>query len=124
MPVISMWSFIVAGVQSKLAVKEQTEQSKTGIVAQEALANIRTVMAFGGQEQELKRYEDGLVFALRASRKRVILHAFGQGLIWFLNYASYALAFWYGTKLIFEGRPQCGEGDGEYGPAAFIVVSN
>lgn len=114
---------MVSGIQTKLALKEQTEYSKSGTVAQEALANVRTVMAFGGQDKEVKRYEDGLVYALRASRRRVILYSFGQGIMWFLNYASYALAFWYGTKLIFDGRSECGTEEGAYGPAAFIIVS-
>ena len=63
-------------------------------------------MAFGGQKVEIKRYEEGLEHAEAAGKKRGAISGFGMGLIWLIMYASYALAFWYGTKLIFDGQEE------------------
>jgi ATP-binding cassette subfamily B (MDR/TAP) protein 1 len=35
--------------------------------------------------------------------------AVGAGFMWFIIYASYALAFWYGVKLIMDDRDLCEE---------------
>lgn len=36
--------------------------------------------------------------------KRCLFNALNQGFLWFLAYACYALAFWYGVGLIIEER--------------------
>lgn len=75
-----------------------------GAIAEEVLGTIRTVVAFGGQKKELERYEEKLVFARNNNIKRSLFSGIGFGLLWFFIYASYALAFWYGVKLILEER--------------------
>lgn len=114
---------IVAGVQSKLAQDEQGSYAKAGNVAEEALTNVKTVMAFSGIEKEIERYEDGLKVAKAAAKKRGAISAFGVGLMWFIIYASYSLAFWYGTKLILDGRPElCRGEDPEYEADTLLIV--
>lgn len=39
-----------------LTSKELTAYAKAGAVAEEVLSSIRTVVAFGGQEKEIKRF--------------------------------------------------------------------
>lgn len=150
-PVLAISASVVAGIQSKVAASEQESYAKAGNVAQEALTNIKTVMAFGGSQKEVERYEDGLVDSKIAGKKRGAVSSFGMGLMyenfalkvvnlamtcqvilcplfnyrWLIIYASYALAFWYGTKLILEGRETiCNTGEApEYGPDNMIIVS-
>ena len=38
---------------------------------------------------------------------RGVLVAIGGAIMWFIIYASYALAFWYGVKLIMDDREGC-----------------
>jgi ATP-binding cassette subfamily B (MDR/TAP) protein 1 len=45
----------------------------------------------------------------------------GAGIMWFIIYCSYALAFWYGVMLIMESRER---GDSEYTPGILVIVSN
>ena len=45
--------------------------------------------------------------------------ATGFGLLWFFIYGSYALAFWYGVKLVLE---QKGDPDATYDPATMVTV--
>ena len=48
-----------------------------------------------------------LTNARRAGIMRGVLVAIGGAIMWFIIYASYALAFWYGVKLIMDGREMC-----------------
>ncbi|RZC33786.1 multidrug resistance protein 1, partial [Asbolus verrucosus] len=102
---VSMIAIGIIGVlTSKLAKKEQDAYGSAGTIAEEVLTSIRTVVAFGGQEKEIDRYDKELEFAKKNNIKRASMTASGFGLLWFFIYGSYALAFWYGVKLILEGR--------------------
>ena len=90
-------------------------------------SSIRTVIAFGGEEKEIARYNDRLQYARRAAIFRGSLVSLGAGLMWFIIYGSYALAFWYGVKLIMDDREEC-TADPEhctarYTPASLLIVS-
>jgi ABC-type multidrug transport system fused ATPase/permease subunit len=114
---------IVAGIQSKLTTDEQGSYAKAGNVAEEALTNVRTVAAFSGCDKEIERYVEGLTVANAAAKKRGFFGAFGVGLMWCIIYMAYALAFWYGTKLILEGRKDtCAGRDPEYDAETLIIV--
>ncbi|KAK9700678.1 ABC transporter [Popillia japonica] len=104
LPVTLVAIGIVAYLTTKLAQKEMDAYGGAGAIAEEVLGTIRTVVAFGGQKKELERYEEKLVFARNNNIKRSLFSGIGFGLLWFFIYASYALAFWYGVKLILEER--------------------
>jgi ATP-binding cassette subfamily B (MDR/TAP) protein 1 len=44
----------------------------------------------------------------------------GAGIMWFIIYCSYAIAFWYGVTLILESKEK---GDYEYTPGILVIVS-
>jgi hypothetical protein len=46
--------------------------------------------------------------------------ASGFGLLWFFIYGSYALAFWYGVKLVLQDR---GDPSGTYDAGNMVTVS-
>ena len=62
----------------------------------------------------------------RAGILRGVLVAVGAGLMWFIIYGSYALAFWYGVKLIMDDRVLCLEDPdaclARYTPASLLIV--
>ncbi|KAB0792571.1 hypothetical protein PPYR_14530 [Photinus pyralis] len=95
----NIWGFdnLIPIFQGKLAVKEMDAYGAAGAIAEEVLTAIRTVVAFGGQEKEIARYSDRLTFARNNNIKRSLLSGIGFGLF-------YALAFWYGIKLILEEK--------------------
>jgi ATP-binding cassette subfamily B (MDR/TAP) protein 1 len=49
-----------------------------------------------------------------------MLTGLGAGIMWFIIYCSYAIAFWYGVTLILDSREK---GDYEYTPAILVIVS-
>ncbi|CAG7826351.1 unnamed protein product, partial [Allacma fusca] len=122
MPIIIVSIVVITKVQARLALREQSAYAKAGYVAQEALSNIKTVMAFSGQMKEIERFEDSLKYAIRAGRLRGIFSGCGNGLLWFLNYCSYSLGFWYGTQLVFHDNPCKKDPRGNYGPAEMMMV--
>uniref|UniRef100_A0A670XZQ9 Bile salt export pump n=1 Tax=Pseudonaja textilis TaxID=8673 RepID=A0A670XZQ9_PSETE len=76
--------------------------AKAGAIADEVLSSIRTVAAFGGEKKEVERYDKNLVFAQNWGIRKGIIMGFFTGYIWCIIFLCYALAFWYGSKLVLE----------------------
>ncbi|XP_019364107.1 PREDICTED: multidrug resistance protein 1-like isoform X1 [Gavialis gangeticus] len=96
----AVWSRLLAS----LTVKELSAYAKAGAVAEEILTAIRTVVAFNGQKKAQARYDANLENARSVGVKKSITTNTSLGLSQFLIFGSYALAFWYGTKLTVEER--------------------
>ncbi|NWU01491.1 MDR1 protein, partial [Urocynchramus pylzowi] len=94
----AVWSTLLAS----LTAKELSAYAKAGAVAEEILTAIRTVVAFNGQQKALEKYDANLEMAKRVGMKKSITTNTCLGLSQFFIFGSYALAFWYGTKLTAE----------------------
>ncbi|XP_055772619.1 LOW QUALITY PROTEIN: ATP-dependent translocase ABCB1-like [Salvelinus fontinalis] len=92
---VAVWSKILATLTSK----ELSAYAKAGAVAEEILVAIRTVLAFNGQKKAVERYEKNLEDAKNFGIKKAITTNVAMGFTQFVIFGTYALAFWYGTKL-------------------------
>lgn len=119
-PIIIAATAFVAKMQSSLTQKELQSYSSAGSVAEEVLGSIRTVIAFGGETKEIERYQTRLIPAQQSGKKKGVFSGIGGGIMWFIIYCCYALAFWYGITLILEDRDKIFK---EYTPAVLIIVS-
>ncbi|XP_045876165.1 ATP-dependent translocase ABCB1 isoform X1 [Meles meles] len=108
-PVLGLSAAIWAKILSSFTDKELLAYAKAGAVAEEVLAAIRTVIAFGGQNKELERYNKNLEEAKRIGIKKAITANISIGAAFLLIYASYALAFWYGTSLVLSHEYSIGQ---------------
>ncbi|XP_011362486.1 phosphatidylcholine translocator ABCB4 isoform X3 [Pteropus vampyrus] len=99
-PVLGLSAAVWAKILSAYSDKELAAYAKAGAVAEEALGAIRTVIAFGGQNKEQERYQKHLENAKEIGIKKAISANISMGIAFLLIYASYALAFWYGSTLI------------------------
>ncbi|XP_057588763.1 phosphatidylcholine translocator ABCB4 isoform X2 [Hippopotamus amphibius kiboko] len=99
-PILGLSTAIWAKILSAFSDKELAAYAKAGAVAEEALGAIRTVIAFGGQKRELKRYQEHLENAKKIGIKKAISANISMGIAFLLIYASYALAFWYASTLV------------------------
>ncbi|XP_074196785.1 ATP-dependent translocase ABCB1 isoform X2 [Rhinolophus sinicus] len=108
-PVLGLSAAMWAKVLSSFTDKELLAYAKAGAVAEEVLAAIRTVIAFGGQKKELERYNKNLEEAKRIGIKKAITANISMGAAFLLIYASYALAFWYGTSLVLSDEYSIGQ---------------
>ncbi|KAF9407280.1 hypothetical protein HW555_012637 [Spodoptera exigua] len=118
-PVVIATTAVVAKVQSSLTSQELKAYSIAGVIAEEVLASIRTVVAFGGEKKEIARYSERLEPAKKMGMKKGAFAGIGSGVMWFIIYATYALAFWYGVGLILDSR---GEEKPLYTPAVLMIV--
>ncbi|CAM9894606.1 unnamed protein product [Rangifer tarandus platyrhynchus] len=96
-------------ILSSFTDKELLAYANAGAVAEEVLAAVRTVIAFGGQNKELERYNKNLEEAKRIGIKKAITANISMGAAFLLIYASYALAFWYGTSLVLSREYSIGQ---------------
>ncbi|OUM64952.1 hypothetical protein PIROE2DRAFT_8095 [Piromyces sp. E2] len=96
-------------ISSKYSKKCQDIYAEMGGIAQEAFTQIRTIVSFGREEDEYKRYAN----KLEPSRKYSVIkaHSFGitVGMMMGLLYCSYFIAFSHGARLIFNNEMNAGD---------------
>ncbi|VDN19870.1 unnamed protein product [Cylicostephanus goldi] len=94
---------IASKLMGKIAPKEQQAYTDAGGTAEEVIHGIRTVMAFNGQEKEIKRYDNHLDRGMKYGVRKALLTSFGTAFIMGALFVSMAISFWYGTKLVISG---------------------
>nr|XP_054931712.1 ATP-dependent translocase ABCB1-like isoform X2 [Dermacentor andersoni] len=120
-PCLVLITTVIAKTQSKLEAEESAEYRYAGSVALEAITFIKTVIAYGGQHKEMKRYSDRLDRATQTGYRKGLVASIGVSVIWTSIFANYALGFWYGIDLIvadFELPP----GQRKYETSTLIIV--
>uniref|UniRef100_A0AAQ5Z596 ATP-binding cassette, sub-family B (MDR/TAP), member 11a n=1 Tax=Amphiprion ocellaris TaxID=80972 RepID=A0AAQ5Z596_AMPOC len=97
---------LAAGLMAvaRLTGRELKAYAKAGAVADEVLSSIRTVAAFGGEEKEAERYDRNLVEAQTWGVKKGTIIGVFQGYLWCIIFLCYALAFWFGSKLVIDTK--------------------
>ena len=74
--------------------------SKANTLAREAISNIRTVAAFGVEQQIAKKFASHLKLPNKQASIQGHISGFGYGILLLLNFSFYALTLWYGSTLI------------------------
>ncbi|XP_028992931.1 bile salt export pump isoform X2 [Betta splendens] len=113
-PLIGIAAGLMAMGVARLTGRELKAYAKAGAVADEVLSSIRTVAAFGGEQKEADRYDQNLVEAQNWGVKKGAIIGIFQGYLWCIIFLCYALAFWYGSKLVIETQ--------ELSPGSLIQV--
>lgn len=93
----------MATFQAKYRTKMLALIAEGGTLAEETISSIRTAQAFGTQKKLAALYDIPNAKALGFGKATALLTAVGLCLFFFIIYASYALAFWWGTTLILRG---------------------
>lgn len=99
---------IAGGVMSKVlagaSAAEQKAYGDAGVIANEALSNIRTVVSFQGEERELDKYEKNLTKAYDQGVKKAVSQGAGLGSVFLVMFSAYGFALWYGSTLIVDKK--------------------
>ncbi|XP_060910380.1 bile salt export pump [Labrus mixtus] len=103
-PLIGVAAGLMAMAVARLTGRELNAYAKAGAVADEVLSSIRTVAAFGGEEKEAERYDKNLAEAQDWGVKKGAIIGVFQGYLWCIIFLCFALAFWYGSKLVIETK--------------------
>ncbi|XP_078572123.1 ATP-dependent translocase ABCB1-like [Branchiostoma floridae x Branchiostoma japonicum] len=99
-PLLFIGAYAISKATATLSEKVSAAYSKAGAVAEEILSSIRTVAAFGGEKKAADKYYQNLGDAEKAGIRKGIITGVGLGYIWLIVFASYALAFYYGSVLV------------------------
>lgn len=81
-------------------IKLKTTYRKAGSVAEQAVSSIRTVFSFVAEDHLGSRYADLLSQSIPIGIKIGFAKGAGMGVIYLVTYATWALAFWYGSLLV------------------------
>lgn len=87
----------------------QNSYKKAGGVAEQAISSIRTVFSFVAEQKLADRYDALLVESVPVGKKLGFAKGVGIGVIYLVTYATWALAFWYGSILIAKHEISGGE---------------
>ncbi|KAG8177035.1 hypothetical protein JTE90_024081 [Oedothorax gibbosus] len=98
LPLTSFAMVFMSKIQASVSRKEMQAYGTAGAVAEEVLSSIRTVAAFGGEKKEIQR--KGI--------KRGFITALSSSMTWVLSKLGFSLTFWYGVRLVVEGRLSAG----------------
>ncbi|KAI9142822.1 multidrug resistance protein 1 [Paraphysoderma sedebokerense] len=99
-PLLGLSGGIVGKVMAGGTAASQAAYAKAGGVAQETFSNIRTVVAFNGQERAHTKFLNELKDAVRVNIRQSWISGFGFGVFFGVMFGIYALAFYYGSILV------------------------
>ncbi|PAV80414.1 hypothetical protein WR25_23584 [Diploscapter pachys] len=104
MMLIAPFIVLVGAYLSKMmATRTRVEQETyavAGAIAEETFSSIRTVHSLNGHKRELTRFESALENGRKIGIIKYVYMGVSVGFSNFCMYASYALAFWYGSTLV------------------------
>ena len=93
----------------RLSVQVQDALAASNVVAEEAIAGVRTVRSFAREEHEIERYRGKVEESYRLAAKRAFAFGSFGGLMGFVGYGAVALVIWFGGRLVSRGEITIGE---------------
>lgn len=93
---------IMTIIISKLAVRGQTAYSVAATVVEQTIGSIRTVASFTGEKLAVAKYNKSLTKAYKSGVQEGLATGFGFGVVMFIILCTYALALWFGAKMVLE----------------------
>lgn len=89
-------------MQAQAASDEADNYAKAGAIAEEVISNIKTVVAFGGEQKEMTRFQIELKKTMKSGLKRNIVSGLSFGVMWVTTFITYALLLWTGIRLMLD----------------------
>ncbi|CAI9785561.1 unnamed protein product [Fraxinus pennsylvanica] len=101
-PLLVISGGVMSIVLSKMASRGQNAYAKAAIVVEQTIGSIRTVASFTGEKHAVTNYDKSLVEAYKSGVHEGWASGLGLGSVMFIVFCSYALAIWFGAKMILE----------------------
>ncbi|KAI3902269.1 hypothetical protein MKW92_005841 [Papaver armeniacum] len=101
-PLLVISGAIMFIVIANMASRGQEAYSQAGIVVEQTVGSIRTVVSFTGENRAITKYEKSLATAYRTGVREGLASGAGLGCVMLVTFCSYALAIWFGSKMIIE----------------------
>lgn len=103
-PLVMISGAVMNILMSKAQQIELEHISHGATVAEEAIATVRTAKAFGIEQRLVDLYDESNTEATKLGIRKAIINGIGMGAFFFVIYSGYALAFYFGSKLIASGE--------------------
>ncbi|XP_010234205.1 ABC transporter B family member 1 [Brachypodium distachyon] len=107
-PLIAVIGGLTAATMGKLSSRAQDALSEASNIAEQALAQVRAVQSFVGEERVARAYSAALAVAQRIGYKNGFAKGLGLGGTYFTVFCCYALLLWYGGRLVRGGHTNGG----------------
>ncbi|XP_021764176.1 ABC transporter B family member 9-like [Chenopodium quinoa] len=101
-PALVISGATMAMLMMRMSSRAQMAYAEAGNVVEQTVGAIRTVASFTGEKDAIKKYDNKLIIAYKAAVKQGLASGLGLGALIFIILSTYALAVWYGGKLIIE----------------------
>ncbi|XP_024981326.1 ABC transporter B family member 21-like [Cynara cardunculus var. scolymus] len=93
---------VMSVIISKMASRGQNAYAKAANVVEQTIGSIRTVASFTGEKKAVANYNETLVDAYKSGVHEGLAAGLGLGSMMLIVFCSYALAVWYGAKMVLE----------------------
>ncbi|RZC60851.1 hypothetical protein C5167_022606 [Papaver somniferum] len=100
-----LYAYTVTGLTSK----SRESYANAGIIAEQAIAQVRTVHSYVGESKALNSYSDAIQNTLKLGYKAGMAKGLGIGCTYGIACMSWALVFWYAGVFIRNGQTDGGK---------------
>ncbi|XP_074355611.1 ABC transporter B family member 21-like [Apium graveolens] len=95
-------SGIMSIVIARMASRGQEAYAKSSIVAKQTIRSIRTVASYTGKKQAVAHYRKSFINPYNSGIGEGLATGLGVGTLYLFLFCSYALAVWFGVKMVLE----------------------
>ncbi|XP_010474666.1 PREDICTED: ABC transporter B family member 11-like [Camelina sativa] len=101
-PLNAMAGAAMALIVTRTSSRAQAAYAKAATVVEQTIGSIRTVASFTGEKQAINSYKKFITSAYKSSVEQGFSTGLGFGIMFFVYFSTYALAIWFGGKMILE----------------------
>ncbi|KAK8702333.1 hypothetical protein V6N13_020694 [Hibiscus sabdariffa] len=101
-PLLVLSGGTIAVMISKMATRGQNAYAKAATIVEQTIGSIRTVASFTGEKQAINNYNKSIVTAYKSGVYEGTVAGLGIGVVMLIIFCSYALAVWFGGKMVLE----------------------
>ncbi|KAM1959230.1 hypothetical protein FF1_004742 [Malus domestica] len=99
-PAIVIAGATMATIMARMSSRGQTAYAEAGNIVEQTVGSIRTVASFTGEKQAIEKYNQKLKVAYNTMVQQGLVTGLGLGIFMLVIFCTYALAVWYGSKMI------------------------
>ncbi|KAL3499944.1 hypothetical protein ACH5RR_039037 [Cinchona calisaya] len=108
-PVIALAGGVYAYVVTGLIARVRKSYVKAGEIAEEVIANVRTVQAFAGEDKAVKSYKGALLNTYKYGWKAGLAKGLGLGTLHFVLFLSWSLLVWFNSIIVHKNIANGGD---------------
>ncbi|XP_047154648.1 ABC transporter B family member 9-like isoform X3 [Vigna umbellata] len=101
-PCVVITGGILSILMSRMSSRGQAAYAEAGTVVEQTVGAIRTVASFTGERKAMEKYNMKLKIAYKTMIQQGMASGLGLGVLLLIVFCTYALAMWYGSKLVIE----------------------